>query len=689
MTPPFYLTTPIYYVNDVPHLGHAYTTVVGDTLARYHRSRGEAVRFQTGTDEHGQKIEAAAAARNLTPLELADEVVSRFRSTWQALGIEHDDFLRTTEPRHAAVVQRLWQRLADHGDLYLGEYDGPYCVACEEYYTDTQLVNGRCPVHAREVSRLKQTSYFFRMSRYQDALLEHFERHPDFVQPEMRRNEIVNFIRGGLRDLSVSRSTLRWGIRVPGDDSHVIYVWIDALTNYISALGGFDEAPAYRQFWPQAIHLIGKDILRFHAVYWPCMLLAAGLPLPRTVFAHGWWTVNGQKMSKSLMNAVDPTMLAGDLGRDALRYFLLRETPLGNDGDFAHPALIQRLNADLANDLGNLLNRSLAMAGKYCAGKTPALLAAAEMDPTDQALVALAERVRDAVAMHFERLEPSRALEALWELVRGTNKYIDTTAPYKLARNAEQQPRLDQVVAHFLEALRWISILLAPALPDSAATMRRYLGLPTLEAQLGRDQWPTRWGDGPPAAALQRGEPLFPRIDDERREALVARWTARAAAGAALAPTGPVAPSASASAASPTAAVPPKPPKPPKQPKPAAATGAPATDATEGMAIGIEDFARCELRVAEVRAAARIDGADRLLRLTLDVGGIERQVVSGIARAYGPDQLVGKRVILLANLKATTIRGVRSEGMILAAGDGVDLALCTVDRALPSGAKVS
>ncbi|MBK6849697.1 MAG: methionine--tRNA ligase [Proteobacteria bacterium] len=659
---PFYLTTPIYYVNDVPHLGHAYTTVVGDTLARYHRSRGEAVRFQTGTDEHGQKIEAAAAARGLTPLQLADEVVSRFRSTWGELGIAHDDFLRTTEPRHAAVVQRLWQRLAERGDIYLGEYDGAYCVACEEYYTETQLVAGNCPVHARPVSRLKQTSYFFRMSRYQDALLEHFERHPEFVQPEMRRNEIVSFIRSGLRDLSVSRSTLSWGIRVPGDDTHVIYVWIDALTNYISALGGFDEAPAYRQFWPQAIHLIGKDILRFHAVYWPCMLLSAGLPLPRTVFAHGWWTVNGQKMSKSLMNAVDPGMLAGDVGRDALRYFLLRETPLGHDGDFAHEALIQRINADLANDLGNLLNRSLAMAAKYCDGQTPALLATGPTDPTDQALIALAERVRDAVASHFERLEPSRALEALWELVRATNKYIDTTAPYRLARAPEQRSRLDQVVAHLLEALRWISVLLTPALPDSAATMRRYLGLPALEPQLEVDQWPARWGDGPTPAALQRGEPLFPRIDDERRQALIARWTARATGGAEVV------------AAAPTVEA-------------SAATPAPAP-AEPSDTITIDDFARCELCIAEVRAAARVEGADRLLRLTLEVGGVERQVVSGIAKAYAPEQLLGKRVLLLANLKPTTIRGVRSEGMILAAGDGAGLALCTVDRDIPTGAKV-
>lgn len=676
---PFYISTPIYYVNDVPHLGHAYTTVVADTLARYHRCRGAAVRFQTGTDEHGQKIEAAAEARGLTPLQLADEVVSRFRATWAALGIAHDDFIRTTEPRHAAVVQRLWQRIAERGDIYLGEYDGAYCVACEEYYTETQLLADRCPVHGTPVTRLKQTSYFFRMSRYQDALLEHFERHPDFVQPEMRRNEILSFIRSGLRDLSVSRSTLRWGIRVPGDDSHVIYVWIDALTNYISALGGFDEAPQYRQFWPHAVHLIGKDILRFHAVYWPCMLLSAGLPLPRTVFAHGWWTVNGQKMSKSLMNAVDPALLVGDLGRDALRYFLLRETPLGHDGDFAHEALIQRINADLANDLGNLLNRSLAMANKYGTGGGPGLLSTPSADPTDQALVALATRVRDAVALHFERLEPSRALESLWELVRATNKYIDSTAPYRLARTPEQRPRLEQVFAHLLEALRWIARMLSPALPDSAATMRRYLGLPALEPRAGLDQWPQAWGESAPAAPLERGEPLFPRIDDEQRAALIGRWTARATDGAAApattsapAPTAPTRPGAAGTTRATLAP---------------AATPAPA-EPPQPVPLTIDEFARCELLVAEVRMAARVEGADRLLRLTLDVGGSERQVVSGIAKAYAPEQLVGKRVLLLANLQPTTIRGVRSEGMILAAGEGGGLALCTFDREVPTGAKV-
>src|SRR3989339_2022277 len=331
---PFYVSTPIYYVNDVPHIGHAYTSIIADTLARYHRCRERSVFFLTGTDEHGQKIERTAKEKNELPLNLADRVVERFQQTWKTLNIHPDDFIRTTQDRHKKVVQSLWQRIAAKGDIYLGEYDGSYCVACEEYYTEGQLEDGCCPVHHSPVEHLKQPSYFFRMSRYQDALLAHFEKNPGFVRPEIRRNEIVSFIRSGLRDLSISRTSFRWGIEVPGDPEHVIYVWMDALTNYISGLGGFDgNAPAYNSFWPASVHLIGKDILRFHAVYWPCLLLSADLPLPQSIFAHGWWTINGQKMSKSLRNVVEPNMLANDVGRDALRYFLLRETPLGNDGD--------------------------------------------------------------------------------------------------------------------------------------------------------------------------------------------------------------------------------------------------------------------------------------------------------------------------------------------------------------------
>ena len=405
----FYITTPIYYVNDVPHLGHAYTTIIADLTARYHRARGRETFFLTGTDEHGEKIERAATERGKKPLKLADQVVQRFKQTWRNLDVHNDDFIRTTEARHAKVVADIWKRMADAGDIYLGEYDGLYCVGCEEYYTEGQLADGgKCPVHQTKVEHRKQPSYFFAMSKYQDRLLKYFDDNPDFVRPKIRRNEIVSFIKGGLRDLSISRTTFNWGIPVPGDDEHVIYVWVDALTNYISALGGFEESSKrYDTFWPASVHLIGKDILRFHAVYWPTMLMSAGLPLPETILAHGWWTVNGQKMSKSLRNAVEPNMVANDIGRDALRYYVARETTLGSDGDFSHDGLIQRINSELANDLGNLLKRSLAMARKYCNNQVPAFAEDLDAEQVDSEFISLAVRVRDDAAAAFEDLAPA------------------------------------------------------------------------------------------------------------------------------------------------------------------------------------------------------------------------------------------------------------------------------------------
>jgi methionyl-tRNA synthetase len=653
MASTFYITTPIYYVNDIPHLGHAYTTIVADTLARYHRARSADVFFLTGTDEHGQKIERSAQTRRETPKQLADRVVSRFKQTWTNLNIRNDDFIRTTEQRHKSVVQALWQRMADAGDIYLGEYDGLYCVGCEEYYTEGQLADGgTCPVHGTAVEKLKQPSYFFRMSRYEERLLQHFADNPTFVQPEIRRNEIVSFIRSGLRDLSISRTTFRWGIEAPGDPQHVVYVWVDALTNYISALGGFENAPAYRRFWPATVHLIGKDILRFHAVYWPAMLMSAGLPLPCHVFAHGWWTINGQKMSKSLRNVVEPNMIAEDVGRDALRYFLVRETPLGSDGDFSHDALIQRINAELANDLGNLLSRSTAMASRYCAGKTPAFAAELEAEIVDRDFIALARRARDEAAQHFEALAPSRALEVIWELVRGANKYIDTTAPYKLIKDPSKQRRVEEVLANFLEALRWIALLVAPVIPEAASEIRRQLGLGTADEAGALQRWPEAWGELPQGLELNAGGALFPRIDDERKAALLAKWQLAA------------------------------------RPEGAKMTESKSEEKPQGAQISYDDFARVELRVARVLEAARVEGADRLLQLKVDVGSEQRQVVAGIAESYAPEELVGRSVILVANLKPAKIRGVESNGMILAAGEKKVLALSALDREVPPGTKV-
>jgi methionyl-tRNA synthetase len=623
MTTPFYITTPIYYVNDVPHLGHAYTTIAADAMARYHRARGAPTFFLTGTDEHGEKIELAAKARGKSPIEHADEVVERFRAMWRTLGISNDDFIRTTEPRHETVVRAIWERLTGKGDLYLGEYEGWYCVACEAFYTELQLLPGRvCPTHQRPVERIKEQSYFFRMSRYEGALLEHYERHPEFIRPEARKNEIISFVRGGLKDLSVSRSTFRWGIPVPGDPAHVIYVWMDALTNYLSALAPF-ESERYRTFWPQAVHLIGKDIIRFHAVYWPSFLLAAELPLPRAIVAHGWWTVRGQKISKSLpATRVDPGRIVADLGNDGLRYFLLREIPLGGDGDFVYEALLARWNSELANDLGNLVSRTIGMA--------KGTLAPGGADPE---LAQLAESVRERVAAHMEAFEPSRALEALWELVRAGNNYIAQKEPFRAPPEARAA-----ILSAVAETIRWIALLCAPVLPETAARVRTQLGLAEGET------WPSRFLY-PGSRPVEKAESLFPRIDDKRQADLLARWL----------------------------------PAEPAAPQPAQAT----------PEIELADFQKLDLRVAIIREAKRHPKADRLLELSVDAGeGRLRKVVAGIAGLGPPEALVGKRVILLCNLKPATIRGARSEGMVLAAGEGEVVALAGVDREVAQGVKI-
>lgn len=660
----FYISTPIYYVNDVPHLGHAYTTIVADALARYNRSRNKKVFFLTGTDEHGQKIERAAQKLKESPQILADQVFIRFKETWKNLNISNDDFIRTTEPRHIKVVQAIWKRMMDAGDIYLGDYDGLYCVGCEEYYTEGQAEDGGCPVHGTKLERLKQPSYFFRMSRYQDRLLQHFEKYPDFVRPEIRRNEIVSFIKSGLRDLSISRATFRWGIEVPDDPKHVMYVWVDALTNYISGLGGFEnDNERYRTFWPADVHLIGKDILRFHAVYWPTMLMAAGLPLPKCVFAHGWWTINGQKMSKSLRNVVEPNMIARDVGRDALRYFVLRETPLGNDGDFSHKALIHRINAELANDLGNLLSRAVTIAVKFCEGKVPAFakeqeesLAGSNLIPVHQEFINIALRAKQNAERHYDNYDLSRALESIWELVRGANKYIDSTIPFKLAKDPTRKREVEIIVANFLEALRWIALLVQPVMPEAAAAILKQIGLEAVPSGHPLQNWPTQWGELPEGLELHPGSALFPRIDEDRATKLFEKWKSVAQT---------------------------------EESK----TMEPPTNTTEKTEasqpiISYDEFARLDLRVAKIIEASRIEGANRLLKLLVDIGTEQRQVVAGIAEAYTPEELIGRKVIFLANLKPAKIRGVQSEGMILAAGGAQVVALSALDREAEPGIKV-
>jgi methionyl-tRNA synthetase len=511
MADSFYVTTPIYYVNDVPHIGHAYTTVACDALARYQRAAGRDVFFLTGTDEHGQKVEESAAERGERSIDLADRVVTRFQHLWEVLNISLSRFVRTTDPAHRAAVEELFRRVKAKGDIYLGEYEDWYCTPCETFWTENQLMEGNCPDCNRPTEKLKEASYFFRMSRYQDALLEHIEAHPEFIQPVSRRNEILSFVREGLRDLSISRTTFSWGIPVPEDPEHVIYVWFDALTNYLTGVGFPGDPATCQRFWPCDVHVIGKDILRFHAVYWPTFLLSAGIPLPRKVFAHGWWTVEGKKMSKSLGNVVDPGAMAEEYGVDAFRYFVLREVPFGLDGDFSRDALVHRINSDLANDLGNLVSRVLAMLGKYRGGVVPRV-ASFGHEGADEELREKLDAVCGEVADAMEELAFHKALTAVWGFIGLVNKYVDTTAPWTLAKDPEQAGRLDQVLYNMCEALRCVGLLVFPYVPHTGAAIWRRLGI-ARPVEEGRWEELAHWGGLTPGLQTERGDALFPRIE--------------------------------------------------------------------------------------------------------------------------------------------------------------------------------
>ncbi len=662
MTDTYYITTPIYYVNDVPHIGHAYTTIAADTLARFQRLAGKRVFFLTGTDEHGQKVERAAREQGLTPQALADRVVERYHHLWERLRIEPDDFIRTTEARHKIGVEALFRRVWEKGDIYLDEYEGWYCTSDESFWTEIQLVDGRCPECGRAVERVRESSYFFRMSKYQEPLLQHLEEHPKFVLPETRRNEIVSFVKGGLRDLSISRTSFEWGIPVPNDPGHVLYVWFDALTNYISALGFGQEGGEenHRTFWPVNVHLIGKDILRFHAVYWPTFLMSAELPLPECVFAHGWWTVEGRKMSKSLRNVVEPNRLLDQYGTDAVRYFLLREIPFGQDGDFSHEALIDRMNSDLANDFGNLLHRTIGMIDRFCDGKLPPC---SEPGALEREIRDAAGATTDALIRDLESFEFHPALKSIWDFIGRVNKYLDERAPWasaKTGQNTDVQTTLHTAA----EALQALSVWLWPFMPESAMKVRSTLGLPEDHPPRSLDEG-RRWGLLPVGESVKLGAPLFPRIEADQAEEIKKSVVREISVDEGTEPA---------------------------KLKIAGGNGtisAPSRPETEGEAmIDYEAFSNVSLRVATIVSAEKVEKSRNLLKLRVDLGSEERTVVAGIAGSYRPEELPGKSVVVVANLRPRKLMGIESQGMILAAREDEELTLVTVDRPISPGSSV-
>jgi methionyl-tRNA synthetase len=673
MSKKFYITTPIYYVNARPHIGHAYTTIACDTIVRRQRMLGAETFFLTGTDEHGQKIERAAQAAGKTPQQLTDEVSAEFRALWDRMGLTYDDYIRTTSDKHKRGVQELVRRIRDNGYIYKGRYTGQYCVF-DELYVDAVGPGAPCPECGRPTETVEEENYFFKLSAFQDKLIKLYTEQPDFIRPETRRNEVMSFVRSGLRDLSISRSTFAWGIPVPDDPKHVIYVWLDALANYITALGfGSPDTTLYDKFWPADLHMIGKEIVRFHCVYWPAFLMAAGLPLPHGIMAHGWLLFEENKMSKSRGNIVRAETILDVLGADALRYFLLREIVFGQDGSFSFDALVQRYNADLANGLGNLGSRTLTMITRYFRGEVPYPSHTASHTRAEDAIADTARKVIAECSTLFDEYQFSRALETAWGLVAAVDKYIVENEPWALGEKRDEASlsRLATVLYTSAEALRIVTALAHPVIPEATAKIWSQLGLGDIKKFPLSD---LKWGQLKLGGKLGRVEPVFPRADKsaiERMQKLEEREVARAteavpaaeparAAGATF-PADPTAPTAAAR---------------------------PSAIPADGK-IGIDDFAKIELRVGQVKVAEKVKGADKLLRLEVDLGTEVRQVVAGIAEAYAPETLVGRKVVIVANLAPRKLRGLESNGMIVAASaEGGKPVLCSFLEDVPVGTRL-